>query len=68
MKKGALVKAMTILVGFAVVRLLDACFPVQLPSGAPEWFVVGTIGVKYGSATWLSHTVLRRFLTTVAGK
>ena len=68
MRKGALLKAVTILIGFSVVRLLDAFLPIAFPGSAPQWLIVSTIAVKYGSATLLSHTVLRRYLATVAGK
>jgi hypothetical protein len=65
MKDAALIRAATILVGFALVRVLDGLFPWALPVGTPEWVLVATVGLKYGSGTWLTHSVVRRFLSNL---
>ena len=68
MGKGKLLRAATLMVGLALVRVLDEIFPWSLPNGMPEWVIVSVTVAKYGSGIWLTHSVVRRFLSTVTGK
>ena len=67
MRNVTLVRAAAMIVGFLLVRVVDGLLPWTLPVGAPEWVLVGVAALKYGSGTWMTHSVLRRFLKTVSG-